>query len=71
VPVEDTIVHTSDDGRVAELQITIAELKLTVDGLEKERDFYFKKLREVEILCQNDSQSGLVEKNSGCFIRNR
>jgi RP/EB family microtubule-associated protein len=29
-----------------------AELKLEVDGLEKERDFYFDKLRDIEIMLQ-------------------
>jgi RP/EB family microtubule-associated protein len=30
----------------------VAELKLTVDTLERERDFYFHKLREIELLVQ-------------------
>ncbi|OAY31017.1 microtubule-associated protein RP/EB family member 1A [Manihot esculenta] len=30
----------------------ITDLKLSVDHLEKERDFYFAKLRDVELLCQ-------------------
>lgn len=37
---------------IIDLNKQIAELKLTVDGLEKERDFYFGKLREIEINVQ-------------------
>ena len=29
-------------------------MRLTVQGLEKERDFYFGKLREIEMLCQEE-----------------
>lgn len=38
-------------GPVYDAQMT--ELKLLVDSAEKERDFYFSKLRDVEILCQS------------------
>eukprot|EP00747_Dinoflagellata_sp_TGD_P164114 gnl/TRDRNA2_/TRDRNA2_183591_c0_seq1.p1 gnl/TRDRNA2_/TRDRNA2_183591_c0~~gnl/TRDRNA2_/TRDRNA2_183591_c0_seq1.p1 ORF type:complete len:315 (-),score=84.11 gnl/TRDRNA2_/TRDRNA2_183591_c0_seq1:199-1104(-) len=38
-------------GKVADLERDNEELRDTVDGLEAERDYYFKKLREVEILC--------------------
>jgi len=34
------------------LREEIVDLKITVDGLETERDFYFQKLRDIEILSQ-------------------
>merc|ERR1719453_1230873 len=35
-----------------QLQLEVTELKMSVDNLERERDFYYSKLREVEVLCQ-------------------
>lgn len=40
--------------KVEELKAELSEMKLTVDGLEKERDFYFGKLRDIEVLCQEN-----------------
>ncbi|EXB49969.1 Microtubule-associated protein RP/EB family member 3 [Morus notabilis] len=37
----------------------ITDLKLSVDVLEKERDFYFAKLRDIEILCQDPELENL------------
>jgi len=36
-----------------ELSEEITGLKATVEALEKERDFYFGKLRDIEVLIQN------------------
>ena len=33
-------------------RVQVAGLKLKVDNVERERDFYFSKLRDIEILCQ-------------------
>ncbi|XP_049877028.1 microtubule-associated protein RP/EB family member 1 isoform X2 [Pectinophora gossypiella] len=41
-----------DTKLIDELNHQINELKATVDGLEKERDFYFGKLRDIEVICQ-------------------
>lgn len=38
-------------------------MKLTVDGLEKERDFYFGKLRDIELICQeSESENPILSK---------
>jgi len=47
--------HTSS-AMVQDLTRQMAEMRVTVDGLEKERDFYFQKLREIEVLVQRMSE---------------
>lgn len=42
----------------------ITELKLSVDSLEKERDFYFSKLRDIEMLCQTPE----IENSPVCLV---
>lgn len=46
------VLGCGDIQKVDELSSQIMDLKMTVDGLEKERDFYFGKLRDIEVLCQ-------------------
>jgi len=50
--------------QVEDLTTQVLEMKLTVEGLEKERDFYFGKLRDVEVMCQENEAIGgdLVRK---------
>jgi len=43
---------------IEDLNNQMMDMKLTVEGLEKERDFYFGKLRDVEVLCQENEGAG-------------
>jgi len=41
------------DANVEALTTELSDLKLNIDGLEKERDFYFGKLRDIEVVVQD------------------
>jgi len=49
------------NSQVEELTAQLAETKLNLEGLEKERDFYFGKLRDIEVYCQEHEEG---ENNS-------
>ena len=42
------------------LSLQIAELQVQSQGLERERDFYFAKLRDIEMVCQENEADPVV-----------
>jgi len=48
--LKESLAESTAEAKV--LKTGNADLKIQVDGLERERDFYFGKLREVEVLLQ-------------------
>ncbi|XP_069477120.1 microtubule-associated protein RP/EB family member 2 isoform X2 [Ambystoma mexicanum] len=52
VPRSDKDLET----QVTQLSDQVHSLKVALEGVEKERDFYFGKLREIELLCQEPGQ---------------
>ncbi|XP_068198217.1 microtubule-associated protein RP/EB family member 3-like [Antennarius striatus] len=46
------IARNGGDAELVELNQQLLDMKLVIEGLEKERDFYFGKLRDIELICQ-------------------
>ncbi|CAK1552499.1 unnamed protein product [Leptosia nina] len=53
-----------DSKIIEELNLQVNDLKASLDGLEKERDFYFGKLRDIELICQD-----MEEQHNGPLIQ--
>jgi len=41
-----------NNAELKRLQAEVTDLNVAIEGLEKERDFYFSKLRDIEVICQ-------------------
>ncbi|KRG04364.1 microtubule-associated protein RP/EB family member 1 isoform X12 [Drosophila mojavensis] len=50
-------VTAQTNQQIEELSNQIMDMRLNLEGLEKERDFYFSKLRDIEILCQEADEA--------------
>ncbi|KAJ1328303.1 hypothetical protein BSLG_010036 [Batrachochytrium salamandrivorans] len=50
-----------------DMSIQIEELKVTVDQVEKEREFYFSKLREIELYIQTRTETGIDDHLDEAF----
>jgi RP/EB family microtubule-associated protein len=46
------------------LTLELSDLRGNFEGLEKERDFYFGKLRDIEVLCQGSEENGHDDNTS-------
>lgn len=58
------MTRNGGDAELIELNQQLLDMKLTVDGLEKERDFYFGKLRDIELICQEHEN-----ENNPCLLK--
>merc|ERR1712106_508716 len=57
-PHRDSRAASETMQQMEELTAEVLEMRLVVEGMEKERDFYFGKLRDIEVIVQESADSG-------------
>lgn len=60
---------SADQGKTEKMAKEIAELRLAVEEVEGERDFYFAKLREIEVLAQRVSEDASQDPSAQSFAK--
>merc|ERR1712198_622185 len=48
----------NNNQQIDDLSLQLENMRATTESVEKERDFYYSKLREIEILCQQNEDDG-------------
>ncbi|XP_043232727.1 microtubule-associated protein RP/EB family member 1-like isoform X3 [Amphibalanus amphitrite] len=63
-PAARSAAGDSRQAEVDELTTQVQTMQLTLEDLEKERDFYFGKLRDIEVICQEEegTNSDLIQR---------
>merc|ERR1719510_2229986 len=59
--------NSAINAQIEDLSNQLMESKLTIEGLEKERDFYFTKLRDIEVLAPEHDRYFMLQKTDSPF----
>lgn len=56
---------TLNGGKMQELEAKLSQMTISAESLERERDFYYNKLRDIEIICQSceeEEKTAVIQK---------
>ncbi|XP_076463222.1 microtubule-associated protein RP/EB family member 1-like [Babylonia areolata] len=57
-----SVNHAAGDSQLVEdLRAELRQMTVEKEGLEKERDFYFGKLRDIEVICQENEDNAMIK----------
>ncbi|KAK4337342.1 hypothetical protein RND71_043612 [Anisodus tanguticus] len=56
-PANRNGLSSGNGSKIQELENKLSQMALSAESLERERDFYYNKLREIEIICQSNEKN--------------